>query len=228
VLEELLQLGPAKVKVGHGGQKQVEAPHGLLFPYRENDLNRMMRGFRAVAPLAFPKGRAWHVFRHTLALEMNRAGKGDQDIAEALGHASTATTRGEYGTAWGLRIRESVFSGMWKGQQPTIGAGPPVEEASGPKKRTPPVAAGGVQRRSKAGSPPVTKESKRCDTPSRSVKSQPRLPGMQVQAVQVKPSRAGTASRSATAKSTPRKARSGPPPVEWSGVVTFGAAPCPF
>ena len=177
VLEELARLGPARVRVGKGGKGgEVEAPGGLVFPYREHDLGKFMRGFRAVMPLAFPPGRAWHVFRHTLAVELNRKGKGDDDVCEALGHSSTYVTRMTYMGVWGKRVRESVFDGVWSTAPPGVTA---VE------KRPAGASTPAGQRRSKASSPPTKEERSRCSTPGRS--GQKALPGLAVGPVVRKP-----------------------------------------
>jgi len=183
VIDELVAMGPAHVRVGKGGCRgEVEAPGGLLFPFREHELKRMMDGFRAVAPLAFPKGRAWHVFRHTLAVEMNRAGKSDADVAEQLGHSSTYVTRATYFSAWGQRVRESVTDGMWA--DATKEKAPPGASRTGPRGGAKPVAAGPAPRRSTMQSNQGGQEAT-CSTPSR--RSQRSLPGLAVGPVVRKP-----------------------------------------
>ena len=243
LLAPLLALPDPQVWTGHGGRvvERVE----LLFPYREHELTGFGDRLREVAPLAFPRGhKMWHALRDSLVMEMRGAGKTWSEAAEVCGHSSEYVTRTSYGGELGRAVHRSTLAGL---DPPT--SGPPGMVPSGPKKRPPAVRAAGGQRRSKAGSPPVTKESKRCDTPSRSVKSQPRLPGMQVAAVVTRPARtattaasrstrsgAGTSGRAAAttparaAPGTRGTARKAPPPVEWSEVVTFGrgAKPCPF
>jgi integrase len=184
LLAPVLDLPNPQVWTGHGGRVVERVPY--LFPYREHELRNFGDRLREVAPLAFPRGRKmWHALRDSLVMEMRAAGKTWSECGEVSGHSSEYVTRCSYGGVLGRPVHANTLAGL---DPPT--SGPPVKVTSGPKKRTPPAQTGGVQRRSKAGSPPVTKESKRCDTPSRSVKKvQPRLPGMQVQPVVQKPKR---------------------------------------
>jgi integrase len=64
----------------------------FLFPFRQNDLIALARRLRAVAPGHFPPGRAWRMFRHTLAWELLAAGATRDYVREVLGHDSLASS----------------------------------------------------------------------------------------------------------------------------------------
>lgn len=234
LLAPLLALPDPQVWTGHGGRVVERVPY--LFPYREHELRDLGERLRQVAPLAFPRGhKMWHALRDSLVMEMRGAGKTWSECAEVSGHSSEYVTRTSYGGRLGRAVHRNTLTGL----DPPA-SGPPVMVTSGPKKRTPAVGAAGVQERSKAGSPTVKQENQRCDTPSQKRSSQPRLPGMQVQAVQVKPKRGSASVPTRTAATAPaarppqagpaRPSKRAPAAVEWSEVVTYGreAKPCPF
>lgn len=185
-LVELLDLGPARIRTGLGGcNGWKESP--FFFPYREHEQAELMRRLREVAPLAFPPGKAWRTFRHTLALDMNRRGADDSAIAEMVG-SSPDVIRQTYIGVYGQRVRSEVMA-LYETGGPAPPGGPAAE------KREAGVGAPASQERSKAVTPTAKQEVQRCSTPSqseskrssagaakmpRSARSQRALPGLAV------------------------------------------------
>jgi integrase len=92
VLEWICAQPPAVVKVGRGVQSQIESPY--LFPYRGDYLQKLVALLAFVEPGCFgAEGAAWHLFRHTCADTLKKAGGTDEQISKFLGHADTETTK---------------------------------------------------------------------------------------------------------------------------------------
>ena len=100
----------AAARVGRGGGSWVETE--LLFASRANDLARLMAGFREVDAGAFPADDAWHVWRHTFAVELWRWGRSELQISQALGHVSLEYTAGYLRSLAGGRATKGLFAGM--------------------------------------------------------------------------------------------------------------------
>lgn len=79
-----------EVKTGLGGG--LRATTGLMFPWGEYQLGKILAVLRGIDPSGFPEADAWHVFRHTVACELWRAGKSEAFIQEWLGHSSLEKT----------------------------------------------------------------------------------------------------------------------------------------
>lgn len=179
LLSDVLDQGEAKVWTGYGGRAVHQVP--FLFPFREHELANLARRLREVAPLSFPRGKMWHIFRDTLAVEMDRAGIPVPEISRTLGHSSPVTTQVNYfGRSSMARHVAGVFGKLYEGQAPP-GAAAGKSEPS-------PADTGKGSRRSKAVQP--MRESPPCSaTTKRSVRSQRSLPGLSVGPVVPKPPR---------------------------------------
>lgn len=131
LLRPLLASGPASVKVGRGGGATIETP--LLFPYRALDLERMIAKLRVVCPDDFTPDNAWHVFRHTCAVEWYRRGREVVQISTVLGHASIAYTQKYLRGFLGNDPTRGFFDGMDETpayeRAPTPPAPAPVQRA---------------------------------------------------------------------------------------------------
>ncbi len=91
LLADLRRAGETcEVWTGRGGRVLVETR--LVFPFREHELARVAAVVRGVDPASFPPGDCWHVFRHTLAVELVRAGKSVEYVHQWLGHSDLAKT----------------------------------------------------------------------------------------------------------------------------------------
>mgnify|MGYP001596015384 CR=1 FL=1 len=110
LISPLLDAGAASVKVGKGGARLEQTP--LLFPYRTIDLERMIAKLRAVLPDDFTENNAWHVFRHTCAVEWYRRGREVVQISVVLGHASIAYTQKYLRAFLGNDPTRGFFDGM--------------------------------------------------------------------------------------------------------------------
>jgi integrase len=95
MLREVIAEGPARVKVGRGGQRVIESE--FLFPFREQDLHALGERLREVAPEAFPRGRKmWHALRDTFAIEMYENGADISVLRDWLGHSTETVTHENY------------------------------------------------------------------------------------------------------------------------------------
>lgn len=110
LIAPVLDLAPASVRVGKGGGSRVDSP--LLFPYRAADLEAMIAKLRAVLPNDFTENNAWHVFRHTCAVEWYRRGREVVQISVVLGHASIAYTQKYLRGFLGNDPTRGFFDGM--------------------------------------------------------------------------------------------------------------------
>ncbi len=117
-LAELRREGNAQVWTGHGGQTLHTTE--LCFPFRADELAALGARLRGVAPADFPEGSLWHVFRHTVAVELWTAGKGEETIRQFLGHASLEKTAVYLRSLMGARVGASAIEGL----------DPPPESAS--------------------------------------------------------------------------------------------------
>jgi site-specific recombinase XerD len=106
LLEPLFGLGPSLVKFV---QPVRYVRTELLFPYRRWDLSVLMARIRRRVPGRFPKGRAWHVFRHTFAWEFIKAGGQLDDLRTLLGHVKYETTEHYAGRLFGTAVSANVF-----------------------------------------------------------------------------------------------------------------------
>lgn len=111
VLAELLEGGATvEIRSGFGGGKREVT--ALLFPYNVYQLADFMQRLRGVVPDGFPPKDAWHVFRHTVAVELYRAGKDVEAIRQFLGHVSLEKTATYLRSLVGARINASVIEGL--------------------------------------------------------------------------------------------------------------------
>lgn len=108
LIRPVLKAGAPTVKVGHGATAERTVPY--LFPFREYDLAGMLDTLRGRLPEDFPVGDAWHVFRHTAAVEMERADVPPRKISEWLGHKSLRQTEKYLRTLTGKRVDASVLN----------------------------------------------------------------------------------------------------------------------
>jgi integrase len=169
MLREVIAEGPARVKVGRGGQRVIESE--FLFPFREQDLHALGERLREVAPEAFPRGRKmWHALRDTFAIEMYENGADIGVLRDWLGHSTETVTHQNYIGDVAARVSRSTLRFVGASSPPqakaaTLGAGTPNVAA-----RSGAATAGTVTapRRSKAVNP--SEESERCSTQPRSAK----------------------------------------------------------
>lgn len=111
LVRPVLAMGEPTVRVGHGGGQRLTVP--FLCPFRVNDLQRLRHRLMAALPLYFGKGDAWHVLRHSLAVEMMAEGGAEvSDIQAVLGHTVSETTEHYMSALVGQRVREGVFDGL--------------------------------------------------------------------------------------------------------------------
>lgn len=92
-----------EIRCGLGGGKKKRT--ALLFPFGEYQLGKILAVLRGIDPDGFPRDDAWHVFRHTCAVELWHAGKSEAFIQEWLGHASLEKTATYLRSLGGRRIR---------------------------------------------------------------------------------------------------------------------------
>lgn len=134
VLEELLDEGETcEVRSGLGGGKRETT--ALLFPFNVYQLDDLMKRMRGVDPSGFPPKDAWHVFRHTVAVELYRAGKDVESIRQFLGHVSLEKTATYLRSLVGARIDASVIAGLDdepspRGQAPPRGKTPTAAQTA--------------------------------------------------------------------------------------------------
>lgn len=132
LLESLFKLGATvEVRSGLGGvvPKTVE----WLFPFRQGALDKLLARMRGVVADAFPADDAWHSFRHTVAVELERHGKTVQYIAEWLGHESLAKCATYLRGLCGRRVAAAGIEGMDPEPPPTKAKGRKRANASGPQ-----------------------------------------------------------------------------------------------
>lgn len=113
LLAPVLDMDPVQLRFGGarwGPASVREVPY--LFPFRQPELNAMRERLGSLFPEHFVHGRAWHTFRHTLAFEMQAAGKSTEQIQRVLGHKSVRTTEGYMSRLSGGRVGDDVFGGM--------------------------------------------------------------------------------------------------------------------
>lgn len=79
-----------EIRCGYGGGQREVTP--FLFPYGESQLGAILKTLRGIDPEGFPDGDAWHVFRHTKAVELNRQKEPIREIQRFLGHVSLEHT----------------------------------------------------------------------------------------------------------------------------------------
>ena len=79
-----------EIRSGYGGGLREVTP--FLFPYGESQLGEILKVLRGIDPEGFPPGDAWHVFRHTKAVELNRQNEPIREIQRFLGHVSLEHT----------------------------------------------------------------------------------------------------------------------------------------
>jgi integrase len=135
LLTAVLKLPTARVRVGLGGcDGEREVP--FLFPFRTIDLNAMMLGLRGASRDDFPPGDAWHVFRHTVAVELSRKGAPIEEISEWLGHVSIAHTQNYMRTLVGKRVSARMLDYFGEERAGMKKRGrPPSEEKAAPVRK---------------------------------------------------------------------------------------------
>jgi site-specific recombinase XerD len=84
----------------------------FLFPYRDPQIAALRARLALVDPVAFGPRRAWMVFRHTLALELLRAGKSRELVGAVLGHARIETTERYCARLVGAEVPANAFDGL--------------------------------------------------------------------------------------------------------------------
>lgn len=107
LLAKTLKLGRPKVRVGRGGGEVVISD--LLFPYRINDDSDGISRLRGVCPADFPPGDAFHVFRHSFAVECVENGVALEDLQLMLGHSSLKDTSTYISSLVGRGPRKGVL-----------------------------------------------------------------------------------------------------------------------
>ncbi|MFT3836722.1 MAG: site-specific integrase [Myxococcaceae bacterium] len=107
LIEPVLKRGEPVVGVGYGSASTRQVP--FIFPFREHELQEMLEVLRGRLPEDFPKGDAWHVFRHTVAVEMELKNVPLQRVSEWLGHKSLRQTEKYLRSIVGQRVDASIL-----------------------------------------------------------------------------------------------------------------------
>lgn len=186
-LVRTIEAGAPLVWKGRGRQKLMPSP--FLFPYANDHLVELRRRLGAVAPAAFGPGDFLHRLRHTLAVDMNRAGASDEEVQHQLGHDDVVTTRYTYLERFARPVdaaplrrlaRASRKGATAWGAPPGEGTAPPRGSAAGRRSGARPVAAGRAPRPTGAVQPKNEKEASCRPRVERGAGVQRGLPGLSV------------------------------------------------
>ena len=99
---------PSVVRVGRGGTRSAEV--SFLFPYRVAQLEAMRARLAGVDDDHFGPGDAWHVFRHSFAVEGRNRGASVEELSGWLGHKSVGTTEKYLSLLTGKRVELGAFA----------------------------------------------------------------------------------------------------------------------
>lgn len=108
LLARVVKLPDPTVRCGLGGGDSRQVP--FLFPFQEAHLKDLIARLRGVSPDDFPGGDAWHVFRHTVAVELSQRGAPVESISEWLGHVDISHTQTYLRTLTGKRVSSAMLN----------------------------------------------------------------------------------------------------------------------
>lgn len=127
-LNDILRLGPAKVRMGHHLKGELrECPY--LFPQRAKALKKLARKLKLMLPEGeWPEGQAFHAFRHAWAIEAHRKARMPlEEISRWLGHSSIAVTQAYLQELMGYDAPVTSLERLWAAQS---GEPVPVERTA--------------------------------------------------------------------------------------------------
>jgi integrase len=133
-----------KRRLSTGRAARGEAARRYLFPYFKHDVEDLIRRLRAAVPEAFPPGRAWHAFRHTVATDLVERGWRVEEVQNVLRHKNYAYTAAYVRSIRGHEVPEEKLRARYADRarekqhatlKPIVGDGKTVSQSNQQKTR---------------------------------------------------------------------------------------------